>query len=536
MYTYHPMQMHLHTCHQPGASMEGHMYNAADLGMHYIRFTDHDVRTGPKEFPCTAFDFSQKSLEISDHPKTTCRWECIGEPNITFDGEGMSIAPSAPDEACGVYFASSGKRHTVSLLADVTLTLGIANTGNPDGRIVLEIRMSQRPPEHIPAVMRYVIGKAGEGELPLTPAPDGTCILKLSADAEKYADGGLDNVFDTLIVRPEGGAVCRLTRFEIASRLGFEDVIRRQRLLADEIGARYGIKPFVTTEISAAGQHKNCFSTCVPVIDYAAHGYKVTQAEAIAHVKKYGGIFSYNHPLEKYKRMTLTREEKDEIVRRDAASFIAAKLWGASLIEVGFVEGRAHFTFADHLKLWDLLSLGGLFVTGYGDSDSHSSSTGWYSGHNFAAWIAADAATPFPVPEEEFIASMKAGRLYTGDPVYIKGTVDFTSEGCPMGAILPVADRDKSPRTAAFSIDAGEGWTVRLIGNGDVIHEEITAGGLYTCTGSLKPDRPVNFIRAEVYNADGRCILLTNPVYFVRCAEFAGELPAERLYSKEGIQ
>ena len=105
-----------------------------------------------------------------------------------------------------------------------------------------------------------------------------------------------------------------------------------------------------------------------------------------------------------------------------------------------------------------------------------------------------------------------------------------------MGAILTVSDRDKAERNAVFALDAGEGWRVRLIGNGDVIHEEITAGGKFVCTASLKPDRPVNFIRAEVYNADGRCILLTNPIYYVRTAEFAGELPPERLYSKEELQ
>ena len=46
---YEPMPMHIHTCHQPGGSMEGHIYNASRLGMRYIRFTDHDTRTGEKK-------------------------------------------------------------------------------------------------------------------------------------------------------------------------------------------------------------------------------------------------------------------------------------------------------------------------------------------------------------------------------------------------------------------------------------------------------------------------------------------------------
>jgi len=68
-----------------------------------------------------------------------------------------------------------------------------------------------------------------------------------------------------------------------------------------------GVKPFVTTEISAAGQHKNCYATWVPVINYAERGY--------------------------------------------------------------------------------------------------------------SSWIAAPADTAFPVPEADFVASMKAGRVYAGDPM-----------------------------------------------------------------------------------------------------------------------
>lgn len=45
-YIYHGIAMHRHTCHQPGSSMEAHIYNAHQLGMQYIRFTDHDTRVG----------------------------------------------------------------------------------------------------------------------------------------------------------------------------------------------------------------------------------------------------------------------------------------------------------------------------------------------------------------------------------------------------------------------------------------------------------------------------------------------------------
>ena len=56
---FYPMAMHLHCGHQPKASMESHIYNAASLGMEYIRFTPHDTRTGPVKYAVRTFDFTQ---------------------------------------------------------------------------------------------------------------------------------------------------------------------------------------------------------------------------------------------------------------------------------------------------------------------------------------------------------------------------------------------------------------------------------------------------------------------------------------------
>ena len=122
-------------------------------------------------------------------------------------------------------------------------------------------------------------------------------------------------------------------------QMSYDAVIVRQRAIADSIGAKYGVKPFVTTEISGAGQHKNCFSTAVPVIDYEKLGYAVTQKQAIDHVKAYGGIFSYNHPFSSSKRSLPPPEEIPALVARIAAGLTASRVYGASLMEVGFTEG-----------------------------------------------------------------------------------------------------------------------------------------------------------------------------------------------------
>lgn len=550
-YRYHPMAMHLHTIYQPGSSMSGHMYNASKLGMEYIRFTDHDVHTGPKKLPFHSFDFSRGVLKYSDSadPNDTanqCGWNPVGDPEISFNGGSMILSASGNSkEAVGVSFTASGKRHNTALVADVTVTVGISCEFKGDARVILDIQLSEHPPEHTYSHLRYVIGKVKEphiphvAEIPLEISHDNLYTLRLSEDVQRdgisQIVGGLDNAFSTLsiLIEPNGGsAVCNINRFELHWVYKFDDVIARQRVIADEVGKKYGIKPFVTTEISGAGQHKNCFSTKVPVIDYSEWNYDITQMEAIAHVKAHGGIFAYNHPFEKYKRQDLTDEEKESILLKKAMSFIASKVYGASMMEVMFVDGRGKFGLQQFLQLWDMISMGGVFITGYGDSDSHHSDRGWFSGQNAASWIAADENIPFPIPEDIFIESMKAGRVYAGDPIFLRDPISFTCGNTPMGGIIPIADRDYSSRTLKFTVlNPGEDWSVRIIIDGSVFHEQkIGKTDTFTFTFEVQPNMTVSFARAELYNGSGRCIMLTNPIYLVRTAEYSGELPKERLY------
>lgn len=382
-YIYYPMQMHLHTCHQPGGSMEGHIYNAAKLGMEYIRFTDHDVRTGQKQYPVDNFDFTHKSLTINDGPKRSYGWNIIEDtfqvtnsPVITFSEEELILTnPPVVEKSqrsSGIYFQSSGRRHTVSLIANVTLKIGIGILGNfiESDSLLLDVKLSQRPPNHIPAHMIYVIGKLPEinsqhtAVIPLdfnTSESDVNYItLPLSKDILDFDIGGLDNVFDTIsIIMKSSGCdniECHISEFQIIAESGFDDVIKKQRIIADNIGNRYGVKTFVTTEVTGAGHHKNCFSTSVPVINYFDKNYNITQAEAIEHILSYGGIFSYNHPFSRFKAIASNSESC--IIAEYAAELIASGVYGASMIEIGFTRrtGRLpapiSFTTMGFVKSW----------------------------------------------------------------------------------------------------------------------------------------------------------------------------------------
>lgn len=165
----------------------------------------------------------------------------------------------------------------------------------------------------------------------------------------------------------------------------------------------------------------------------------------------------------------------------------------------------------------------------------------------------------FPISDDVFLESMKAGRAYAGDPVWLKGEVELSAsvpgivalglapmnqkdavqktsmqELCsvPMGGILAVMDRDTEPRPMSFRVGAVQkGWRICVIVDGEPAAEYVTTeAGAFECSFSVKPLRPVSFARVEMYNENGRCILLTNPIYLVRIAEYAGELPASRCY------
>lgn len=542
-YTYHPMHMHIHTCYQPGGSMEAHIHNAAGLGMHYIRFTDHDTRIGLMQERVRAFDFTRGTLVYTDERGAEVGWRPIGEPTVMWCDGGMTLENVGADTAKqGLELYSSGKSHAISMLSEVTLTLDADIFATSGATAIIDIRMSQRPPDNKEAHLSYYLGEKPTAVpphtvyLPLPDPVDGVYVLELSETLRSLPEiGGIDNALDSvlLVTRCAEGssAVIRARRLTLENVYQADETAKIQQRVADEIGARYGVKPFVTSEISGAGQHKNVFSTRVPIIDYYARDYKVTEREAIEHVKKHGGIFAYNHPFEnnKYKKMKLSRDEAEREVEREAANLIASRVLGATMMEVGFVESRGYFTLADYLRLWDLLSLSGIFITGYGDSDSHFSSRGWFSGNNFASWIAAPEGLDFPVDEDVFIESMKAGRVYMGDPVYLKSPVSFTADGCEMGTVF----YDTKTHKCSFKAkNIEQNYKIRIIVNG-FCTQEITQNE----TGDVSVDfelgcecgRTVSFVRVEMYNADGRCVMLTNPIYFADPDRFAPDIPTERI-------
>ena len=555
-YTYHPMHMHLHGGCDHGASMSMHMHSAQKLGMRYIWFTDHDTRTGVKKHPVTGFSFDCPQLMKEEATGRFHGFKCINEAvSCSVDPQrqrlSMKLMPSVTDDwqGGGITFHSSGTRHTSPLAAMVTLSICLDSfTLSPDSRLIFDVTLSQRPPECVKTHMLYVLGSTQGLEAPhtqLIPLSQacGKLTFPLSEDvSEEPAIGGRDNAFDTFSIRLEArkgtAAEAVLGDFRIHTEKSYESVHLALKEAAAKAGRHYGITPFVSFEISGAGEHKNCFGSHVPTIDYQKHNYSVSVREAVEHIRKHGGIFAFNHPfaIGPLKKKSFSPVERMQVLAKMLSELISTKAYGAALMEVGFPEGRNGFPLEEYLLLWDMLSTSGLLLTGYGSSDSHRDNANWFEGNNFAAYVAAPSGLSHPIPEAVFTDSMKKGRLYTGDPTQLRGAVDFRTEaGHPMGSVFLFPDTREIP--ILFSAQKTRpGWRFRLVENGlDAYSQEIT-GEEFTHRSLLRPgNTTVNFQRAELYDETGRCILLTNPIYLIHTDLFAGEITPDRLQKEAPV-
>jgi hypothetical protein len=337
--------------------------------------------------------------------------------------------------------------------------------------------------------------------------------------------GGVDNALCNIRLRVENGAKMRFHSFTFARELNFQEVREEQKKVAKKLGEKYGVTPFVAFEITGAGNHKNCFSTKVPVIDYREYGYEVSNEQAIAHVKKHGGIFSWNHPFTKY----LKREEpREEIFEEVAQTLLENRVYGASLMEVGFPVGRDKFDEADYLRLWDRLSENGVFITGHGDSDNHHAmADGWTERNNFCVFAELyDTETP---TEENFVNAFKRGRLWSGNPVKIKNFVFKGENEIPQGSV--VCGGQVRVEFSANDIQC-DGYACFVV-NGERKERIQIKNGSVQGEFELKNTQKYNFVRVEIYSESDILIAFSNPVYLVESAE---DIPLEAIETGRRMQ
>ena len=107
-----------------------------------------------------------------------------------------------------------------------------------------------------------------------------------------------------------------------------------------------------------------------------------------------------------------------------------------------------------------------------------------------------------------------------------KGELSFkTMDGANMGQVMEFG-AEESEKTVCLNITgAPESAKLVWVING-VRQNEISTGATVQERLRVPMSRDINFVRAEMYAEDGRCIMLTNPIYFVKKGSV--DIPAER--------
>ncbi len=421
------------------------------------------------------------------------------------------------------YLYSATKAHSDPLSSEVKVSLDadISLTGRSEFSI--EFILSAQPPTYKQAKLIYCMGenltdkKENTVRLPFpAKSEDGLYHFDLTNDTLDEI-GGLDNAlcYINLILRSENGnADVSFRGFKFDHKLNFEEVRQRQASIAQVLEKRWGVKAFITFEVSGAGHHKNCYTTSVPCIDYAALDYKVTEEDAIKHIADHGGIFCYNHPFTEWKRDSLSEDEKQKVVCTLIDKFAENKVLGATLMEVGFPYEKEDFYDRHYLSLYDGITSRGIFITAIGDSDNHhASESGWTKSNNFAVFA---GLYEDEEPTEENIANaFKRRSVWCGNPVLIKNMSLFANDKFAFGSIF--TGENLKVCFSANKISCN-GYAIRIV-NGKEDSRIPFRDGQVADSHTLLCNERYNFIRYELRDEDDVLIALSNPVYLVKSEE-----------------
>lgn len=536
---YFSVKLHLHSCFEVSGSMAGHCFQAKKLGVDALWITDHDTRMCLKlremRLGLPVFwgdDFERQNLTYPGKGERSLNgWilskrdsEAEGAAEI-FEGVSFSGARSmriwlkskdnvSDWKTIQVDLTTERRMHERSLLHGIIIKVALRPERGfgENGRVRICFRLSQQPPDLREEYLTYVFSGISEGDgyipINLKIGEWNVLYINLTEDAKKYAKGGLDNVFGgiSFLLDSRKGEYVELfvDDFQINQIHDCHSAYRQQKDLASFLSTQYGIAVFIGMELTVCDPHVNCLGSWIPIPNY-----KYSVADAVSYVRLHGGVSSINHPLSiEGSKERVAKEGKEQFLESIMRMYLENNCYGADLIEVGLPEGGDGFSLQDYLKLWDYISRAGIRIVGVGASDSHNNREGWEKGNNFVNWVRADALS-----EKDILYGLKSGDVYMADPIFFRGKLEFTTvNGFRMGQIVNGKDYIEVKLSMT---GCKPGWKVRWIVNGEVRKVLDICDEKFDFQEGIDVNQEFNFTRFEVYNELGRCILLTNPIYFV---------------------
>jgi hypothetical protein len=398
---------------------------------------------------------------------------------------------------------------------------------------------------------RVAQGKKGVIIIPVTPSggtrwyqavltpTDDIAALWPDVDPRDFALYGL--TLGAVSTGEEVGGYFGNMRFD---RTKSGDALLRQQV---EMGARLTQKyPRVRQrqglEVSWKLPHMNWFGESIKVIPYdgiTPHEYPAfIQHTVVPAVHRAGGLLSYNHPFGYGFGWKLRPEsEQNKELKSVAAALMPTDsvpaAMGADLLEVGY-PNRHGVDLVHHVGLWDILSRNGAFLTGLGSNDDHWGQN-WYGLLN--NWYTSVWARSTAIPD--LLTAMGSGRAWAASLSGYRGSMDLLVDGsAPMGSVS--VSSVTSRKLTAYATDLPANGALEVI-RGEVDyagHQDLSpqrqvighypASDLASGTITQKVDTSeASFVRAQILDAQGKVVALSNPVWLLRSAP-PGGVPARR--------
>lgn len=494
-------QTHLHAGHENFSSIRSHAAEAKRLGYNALFITEHDVRMNRMINCIEHFHLTSAGEALREDGKAGWYREDGTPAESVAHGEGFALRLGDGESA---NFQSGGKKHQASLLAGLTVSLTIDL--EKDTAMLVDFTLSQRPEDMEQQHLVYGLDASSDNDwfLPLERAEDGVYTFPLSEDVLKFDVFGQDNAFLTVTVTAIGGEV-RVLELNTTRKYVAEDVRKRQKTIGNHIGKEYKIKVCSGFELTF-GHHRNCFSSHVPVINYEETGYMDSDKVGASYLRSKDATFAYNHMFQEYRNAP--EEEHEAIIREVIENCAKDHCGGAQLLEVGFPKKKLGFTIEEHLKVWDALALRGVRMVGYGDSDSHNSTTGWEHGNCFGSWILAENTF-----QEELERSMRAGKVCFGNPAKWKSKWEFSVGDAAIGETLKADEATAHIRLWELT----DPIEVRVIRAGEELYRyAVDQARFETKLTVQRNDLECCPVRLEVWSREGKPLFFTNPIYLMK--------------------
>ncbi len=576
------MAMHVHSSFSEGsASMATHLAQAASNGVDVIWWTDHDWRMAaryyrevvhfdslsePEHGQPWAWTLRRTGSALLASSDLTAAAAAPADPSATKSGLALRVMSTGPEPA-SVQMTANTHPARINLNGNIDgLQLHLEVCPQRVGRLgYLEITvpLSYHPSSGgRPAGQYRLCYRIGGTGRPGSRTADGLAgIATLDVPTGRWASVTVSPMADVGRIWPDldardmaiNGFSLSATSQGKALSAGLFDYVRFHRsvigaaaqgsqaaIMAAYRSAYPNVTQHAALEISLYDPHVNAFGGAQSLPDYGDVPLNPGRSEPvtaglISAVHAGGGIASYNHPFGSASAgAALGTPARQDAARAEvAAGLIRGRALGANLLEVGYPR-RGGVTMARHIAAWDACSRNAIFLTGNGATDDHTG-TDWRGGVNrfiTSAWSPSRS-------EADLTAALLAGRAYASDLVDFTGTLDLLLDGqYPMGSVT--VGRAATHALAVLLTGAPPGGAVRVLrGRVDYAGPAVPDSNAVTiavlpaaafATGRVEV--PIDgsapcYLRAEVADANGRVVALSNPIWALRSWP-PGGIPAAR--------